>query len=227
MVIGKGMLAKRFDTYKDSNEVLIFASGVSNSSEISINEFEREKELLMSNLKSNEEKRFIYFSSFSLNDNELKNTPYHLHKKEMEELVISKSNNYLIFRLPNVIGLDGNSNNVINFFIDRVKDNRSFEIWKNATRNIIDIDHIFEIVSYIIDSNAFINLVSNIIYENSIKVFDIVKTIEKMANKKANYTIVEKGYNLKVVDENINNIMAVLDIKQPDLATLIEKYRKI
>ena len=34
MVVGNGMLAQYFDSYKDNDEVVIFCSGVSNSNEV-------------------------------------------------------------------------------------------------------------------------------------------------------------------------------------------------
>ncbi|MEJ2498930.1 MAG: hypothetical protein P8Y46_06430 [Sulfurovaceae bacterium] len=46
MIIGNGMLAHEFSDYKDDNDIIIFASGVSNSGETRESEFEREKELL-------------------------------------------------------------------------------------------------------------------------------------------------------------------------------------
>jgi len=81
MIVGNGMIATKFKRYEDQDDVLIFASGVSNSSETKDISFLRELEMVKSCLDNFSDKRFIYFSSCSLEDIELKNTPYHLHKK--------------------------------------------------------------------------------------------------------------------------------------------------
>ena len=46
MIIGQGMLAKRFEKY-DNDNIVIFASGVSNSRETSKIMFEKERKLLI------------------------------------------------------------------------------------------------------------------------------------------------------------------------------------
>ncbi len=46
MVIGQGLVAKGFSSYQADNNYLVFASGVSNSSDKDIANFEREKKLL-------------------------------------------------------------------------------------------------------------------------------------------------------------------------------------
>ena len=46
MVVGTGLLAKAFLEYENDDNIIVFASGVSNSKEISREEFDREKLLL-------------------------------------------------------------------------------------------------------------------------------------------------------------------------------------
>jgi hypothetical protein len=46
MLIGKGMIANIFSSYKNDDNILIFASGVSNSNEKNKQEFLREKNLI-------------------------------------------------------------------------------------------------------------------------------------------------------------------------------------
>ena len=46
MIIGNGLLAKAFIEYKNNDEIVIFASGVSNSLEEKQSEFKRETDLL-------------------------------------------------------------------------------------------------------------------------------------------------------------------------------------
>ncbi len=51
MVVGHGMIGNGFSHYKFNDEVIIFASGVSNSKDNSILNFERENDLLVATCK--------------------------------------------------------------------------------------------------------------------------------------------------------------------------------
>jgi nucleoside-diphosphate-sugar epimerase len=119
MIVGNGLIAKAFyDNYANRDDVLIFASGVSNSSNIDPKEFIREKTLLKSFLT--ERKKIVYFSTCSIEDPSLENSPYILHKLEMEELV-KGVNDYLIFRLPQLAGKTDNPNTLLNFLYRKIK----------------------------------------------------------------------------------------------------------
>lgn len=49
MIVGNGLIAKEFLEYSNSKNILIFASGVSNSKEERVDEFLREENLLRKN----------------------------------------------------------------------------------------------------------------------------------------------------------------------------------
>ena len=225
MIIGDGMLASMFIDYKNSNNIIIFASGVSNSSETREKEFLREKTLVENTLKNYRDKLFIYFSSCSLDDPQLSNTPYHIHKRNMEQLIKEISNYYIIFRVPNIIGRGGNKNTIINFLFNKIKQEEVFDLWINATRNIVDIEDLYKIVSYIINNRVFKNIILNIAYEYNYKVEDIVHAIENILNKKAKYNIINKGADLKIDIQKTLPILNELKIVQPTIETLIKKYK--
>ena len=88
MVIGSGMMAKVFELYQSSNEVLIFASGVSNSKAVGGDVFLREELLLKDTILKNPGKLLIYFSTCSVYDDSVNKTPYVIHKVKMENLII-------------------------------------------------------------------------------------------------------------------------------------------
>jgi nucleoside-diphosphate-sugar epimerase len=225
MLIGKGMIANIFSSYKNDDNILIFASGVSNSNEKNKQEFLREKNLINTYLEQYPDMLFIYFSSCSLEDNELKNTHYHLHKKDMEVLIINHAKNYLIFRLPNIIGYSGNENNIINFFFNTIINYQEFTVWENATRNIVDIDDMYKVIKYTIENGIFNNKVINIAYNNNIKIIDLVNIIEEILDKKANYKKIDKGFDMKIDNSLIQPILKNLSIGQPKLSILINKYK--
>ena len=227
MLVGHGIIASSFKIYKSDERFIIFASGVSNSLEKDNKEFIRERDLLETNLKENSDKLFIYFSSCSIEDSELKDTPYHIHKKAMEEIIKLTSKHYLIFRLPNIIGNGGSKNTIINFLINKITSNQKFELWENATRNIIDIEDVCKIVSYIIENRIFNNNIINISYDKNNKLVDIVNAIEIIHNKNAFYTVINKGVDLKIDNSKIKQIMKELGIVQPKIINILKKYKEL
>jgi nucleoside-diphosphate-sugar epimerase len=196
MIIGNGLVAKAFyDNYANRDDVLIFASGVSNSSNTDPKEFFREKALLESFLS--ERKKIIYFSTYSIEDPSLADSSYIMHKLKMEGLV-KAANDYLIFRLPQVAGKTDNPNTLLNFLYHKIKNQEPLEVFSNATRNIIDIDHIEKIASYIIDKNLIKNNILNICSPQKSFVLDLVKIFEDILHKKANYKLINKGESFDV-----------------------------
>jgi nucleoside-diphosphate-sugar epimerase len=146
MVVGNGLVANAFKDIDD--KYIIFASGVSNSSNIDNNLFDRERQLIMQYQST--DKTLIYFSSiFSITSN----SPYFEHKRNMENLIIENFKSYYIFRMPQIIGYGGNPNNIINLFVNKILDNDIITIWKNSKRSIIDIKDVVDIVLYIIKNN--------------------------------------------------------------------------
>lgn len=110
MIIGHGDIAK---VLNDRDGFIFFASGVSNSSETSESEFEREEHLLSRFYGSGF--LLVYFSSISIF---LKQSPYTEHKQLMESLVRHHFENYNIIRLGN-IDWGSNPNTFINYIKNR------------------------------------------------------------------------------------------------------------
>ena len=50
MIVGKGLIAKAYKNFNLHKNIIIFASGVSNSKEFRKKEFARERDLLIKNL---------------------------------------------------------------------------------------------------------------------------------------------------------------------------------
>src|SRR5437868_5017689 len=145
MVVGNGMIANRFVSYKTDEEKIIFASGVSNSKNVVKENFLREFELLERTIKTYPRKTIVYFSTCSVADSDLSMSPYVLHKIRVENFIKQNSDNYLIFRVSNIAGTSNNPYTLLNYFIFSILRNQPFTIWKNAHRNIIGIDDMYEI----------------------------------------------------------------------------------
>jgi len=149
MIVGSGLLSSEFKKFSESLEnFLIFASGVSNSKETNINNFEREKKLLINLINNNQNLKLIYFSSVltGIIDND-----YYRHKLQVEEIIKNNCKNYIIFRIPQIVGFNGNKNNIVNFLKESVKNENEILIYKNVYRSLIDIEDLVNIVLYCID----------------------------------------------------------------------------
>src|SRR3990167_10458215 len=119
MIIGNGMMATKFAKYKNDKNIIIFASGVSNSKETRPSEFAREFDLLKDVVSKDSGKTIVYFSTSSMYDPIEKNSAYVQHKLEMENYIQNNVNKYYIFRISQVIGRAKN-NTLINFLINNI-----------------------------------------------------------------------------------------------------------
>ena len=118
IVIGNGLLASAVAKLPDSLvPTCYFASGVSNSACCDLKEFDRERQLLLrscKDLKSNI--TLAYFSTCSIYDTPV-DSMYVAHKCEMEHIVAQRGN-YIVFRLPQVVGLSNNRATLTNYIPD-------------------------------------------------------------------------------------------------------------
>jgi hypothetical protein len=153
MIIGNGLMASVFiQDYKDNENFIIFASGVSNSSETNLEEFLKEKNLLIKTLHENPLKQIIYFTSFI--DTNISKIKYANHKKEMEEIISSSQNNYMILKLPQVIGNGGNKNTLINFIVNKLYNNEEILVYKNTYKSLIDVDDVKRITDVLLKAHT-------------------------------------------------------------------------
>ena len=225
MIIGNGLIAKAFDQYfSDDSEVVIFASGVSNSKENQEEAFLREENLLKNALDAN--KFVTYFSTCSIDDPELFNTPYVVHKKKMESLVRGGAQRHAIFRLPQVVGKTCNPNTLTNYLYRQVVSGSTFQIWRNARRNFIDVDDVASISNYLISHSLTEKITENIASPFTISIPDLVGIFESVLGKKANYTIGDAGGKYEIDVERALDAANHLDIKFDEtyLERVIRKY---
>ena len=103
----------------------------------------------------------------------------------------------MIIRLSNIVGKGGNENTIINYLVNAIKNNSNIHLWKNASRNILDIEDMGKVVRDIIKSGTK-NTVLNVANPNSYPVNLIVNRIENHLQKTANLTLVEKGSSISI-----------------------------
>jgi nucleoside-diphosphate-sugar epimerase len=204
MVIGHGMLANTFHSYAKSQDILVFASGVSNSRETNVAAYAREETLLRESLKAHPYTLFIYFSSCSIYDSTLQNSPYVLHKIKMENIIQNKAQKWLILRLPQVVG-PTNSPTLVNFLFQSILAHKEITIFKHATRNLIWHEDVFTIIHEIIKIPTMLNQIINIASLYNKSVSQIVEYIEQITSTQAKKSFINSGQSYNI------DISAILD----------------
>lgn len=222
MIIGHGMIARAFAGYADDPSNIIFASGVSNSSENDQPQFNREKQLLVDTIDQMNQGRLIYFSSFSVT---LKNSPYTAHKLKMEDLIRSSKKDYLICRVTNVVGTSHNPNTLLNYLVNRISNHMIVYMQYKCVRNLLDIDDLYIIVSDILSRALYSNQIINIGYPYSYRVPEIISEIESFLHKKANIVFSDVEENQPGEDIDLGNIPSFKQVdKNIYLHSLLHKY---
>ncbi len=226
MVIGNGMVAQKFESYKKNDAYIIFASGVSNSKNTDAAAYNRELTLLKSTIEKYSDKTLVYFSTCSLYDPAETKSPYVLHKREIEKIIQQNVAHYYIFRVSNLVGKSANPNTILNFFYYHMRNRINFDLWSNSTRNLIDTGDMFQITDYILGKELYPNHVINIANPASYDVKDIISCLETVLDMKADYISIPKGSHFSI---DISLILPIIrELKIPFgasyLPNLITKY---
>lgn len=194
MIIGSGLLARAFSPYFEfSTTVCVYAAGVSNSTCTDQREFDREEERLKAALSEHGTRElFIYFGTCSANGPPLRASPYVQHKIKMEKVVAAHSN-YLILRLPQVVGQTQNPHTLLNYIFNRIARSERFQVWTNARRNIIDVEDAARIGASLVGEEdargKYIN-VANIV---DVAMPDVVELMARVVGKKAICDYINRG----------------------------------
>ena len=212
MVVGRGMLANAFNTYENNDEVIIFASGVSNSQEKEMQAFDRELKLIQSTLSQNPNKLFVYFSTCSMYDPTQINTPYVQHKQTMEEYITRHAKSFLILRASQILGRSTN-HTLANFLFDNILSGEHFHVWENSNRNLISIIDILNISHKLIENKNSYNQIYHLANQEYITMPELVKLYENILQKKANCTYVDKGQQYTPIPNDIDSVVQELNIK--------------
>lgn len=187
MIVGNGQLAQCFMS-SDLDDVVFFASGVSNSSCIDPAQFLREKNLLLDTLNLHADKAFVYFSSCALSAPEYPKNAYYRHKEEMEELISMYSPSYYIFRVPQLFGCLKAHPTLVNFLYNAIIARRKFIVYEDASRYVIDIDDVKQLVlSFLQHSNA--NSIIDLANPYRYKITELVRCFEVALDTKAIYEL--------------------------------------
>jgi hypothetical protein len=129
MIIGKGSIAK---VLNDRDDLVFFASGVSNSSCVDEREYEREFNLLKT---VSADKHIVYFSNLGIY---YKQDRYTQHKRDVEEYIRNNYKSYTIVRIE-VCEWATTPNTILNFFKKQLSQGIEPTI-QNTTRYVLSVD---------------------------------------------------------------------------------------
>ena len=220
------MIASAFLKYPMGNNIIVFASGVSNSGETRKSEFDKELNLLKQfNVNKN---HIVYFSTTSIYDNTLKETSYIKHKNRIEDYIKENSYSYNIFRLPIVVGNTNNNCTLIKFLYQKIINGDTIEVFSNACRSILDVDDLSFIVNQILKLGVFKNDILDIHLSPKANILDIIESLETSIGIKANKKILNKGNCYEIEDKRLNNFLSQINyqIKKDYIFKTINKYYK-
>lgn len=224
MIVENGLLSEIFNKYENNDKIFLFETAVSNSKETLKSDFLLEKKLLIEDLINfAKDRKFIYFSTCSIYDTYSEISDYTKHKIAMENLVTNKSNNYIIIRLPQIIGKNS-ENQLIAFLFNSIQNEKIFKLY-DIERNVIAIDDVEIIFDYIVNDNTCVNKIINIANSKNIKVLDLVLILEKIIQKKANFNIINMNGNLNIdIDATLSFINNKNLFKNNYIERKIRKY---
>ena len=224
MIIGRGLLASLF-IETDREDVIFFASGVSNSLEDNPQEFLREENLIKKTMEENPDKLFIYFSTCSIYDSSKTGSDYVLHKLTMEQLIKNSCKKYLILRVSNAVGNGGNPNLLMNYLIRSIKNNETINVHTKATRNLIDAEDIKNITFQLLEKSDF-NKIINVAYLYNYSIIEILEMVERFYDIKLNLNLIKSGSGYDVNIPDVEDYFRINDLnnKESYLCRILEKY---
>lgn len=224
MVVGNGLIAKAFKEFSNVSDVTIYASGVSNSSVSDPAELDREISMLTEYLHTST--CLVYFSTISVYDSSMENTLYVQHKKRVEELIKSTCTNYLIFRIPIVVGESNNPHTLINTLVNQMKRGETLKVFKRASRCLMDIDDIVKITTQIILDQAQRNAIWNICFDNNTNIEKIIAYLEDAVGIIAKKEYIDRGGSYSVPNEDFLTYLQSINYTLPDdyLQQILKKY---
>ena len=224
MIIGNGLIANLFRE-NDRENVVFFASGVSNSLETEKSAFLREENLLRKHLTENPEKIFIYFSTCSIYDSSKNGSLYVNHKLKMERLVEDLAPKYLILRVSNAVGKGGNPNLLMNYLVNAFHQEKEITVHTLATRNLIDADDVKNITLKFINENSF-NKIINVAYLENFSTSEILEILEKHFNKTAKTSLVKSGQSYLISIPEAEAYFAENNLREKNeyLLRIIKRY---
>jgi nucleoside-diphosphate-sugar epimerase len=196
VIVGKGMVAGALKDISGWEEDILFSSGVSNSGEFESSPFQKETDLVKSfinNLSAGSS--FVYFSTTSIFDSSKSSNPYIIHKLSIEKMLRESNIDFLIVRLPNLVGFSNNPHTLTNYFADSIRKERPITLKSGAIRHLIDVADLSNILNDIKRMFGKKKLTVNVDTDKPLSAGKILEFLEETLNKKAIIQIVPENNN--------------------------------
>lgn len=224
MIIGNGLIANVFQGH-DQEEVVFFASGVSNSLETDKSAFLREENLLRKTIEDNKDKILLYFSTCSIYDSSKTDSPYVHHKLRMEQLVEECCARFLILRISNAVGRGGNPNLLVNYLFNSIQEEKTVVLHTLATRNLIDADDVKNIALQLL-ADQVLNKTINVAYLENFSPLEMVAILEKHLRKKIKTETVRSGQSYLISIPEVESYFTKNNLKDKEayLCRILERY---
>ena len=219
------MMARAFSAFAADAGVIIFASGVSDSTETRESAFARERDLLQRTRDEHSGALLVYFGPCSVNDADRRDTPYVQHKLEMDSLLKESPGPWMVLRLPLAIGPGHRGNTLANYLHGRIVRGEPFEVWAGSTRYPIDVEDAFRIASRLIADRSMWRKTINIALR-AFPVLAFVRILEDIAGRKAAYTLVQRGRHYELQCPEVARLAGELrlDLGEGYLDRVLRKY---
>lgn len=215
------MIAGALKELKGWEEDVLFSSGVSNSGETNAAAFQKEIDLIKQHiLEIKLGTTFVYFSTTSIFDTSKSTSLYTNHKIVIENLIKDSGINYLIIRLPNLVGSSNNPHTLTNFFAQSLSSGKQINLNPGAIRHLIDVADLPFILTDISKKFGKQKVTVNVETDKPLTAEQILRLLEEVTSKRADVNIHPKSSN----DQN----PAILEDKlsQNYVLKTVENYHK-
>jgi len=225
MIVGSGMMARAFAAFGEDRDVVIFASGVSNSLETDPAAFARESALLSETRGRFPEQLLVYFGTCSVEDPDQRGAPYVAHKLEMESLLERAGAPWMVLRLPLAIGPGHRGQTLAQFLYDRISRGEALEVWDRATRYPVDVADILRIARRFIADRTLWNRRMNVALR-AYPVLEFVRVMEAIVGRRARYRLLPRGRHYAIRCPELAAVAPELglDLDEGYLERVLRKY---
>jgi len=119
----------------------------------------------------------------------------------------------LVVRLPQVAGPNAPPNTLLAAISYSIRSGTTINVWKNATRNIIDVADVVNIASFMVALPSWQLKMVNIANPVSCQIMEIIESVESVLGQKAVLNLVSAGAPYDIDVSAIKPIINSLDIQ--------------
>jgi hypothetical protein len=202
MIIGNGMIAQACATLASRKDLIIFASGVSDSSETGTEPYLRETALLDKYLNAAAGRTLIYFSTCSVSDPEQRSKPYQQFKLRIEEHILTYApHSALIIRLPQVMGHPARAAQLGGALLHCLQTHNVFLVHRLACRYLFYAGDIPLAIECLTGKSGMTGVI-NVAHNNCLQMLQIAEIFKRLTGGVMQVQTIEKGTCCEIDNAN-------------------------